>query len=108
MRWNPELPRQNSIVFSAASPPVSALVQRKANCACEGGCPHCQERHSLQPKLRISTPEDILEREADRIADQVISGKSTQMTHSSSRLKVQRSCDYGGGGRDNGKCSAYE
>ncbi len=55
------------------SPPM--IVQRK--CACGGGCPSCQkeeleESHPIQTKLKVNTPGDAFEREADRIADQVV------------------------------------
>jgi outer membrane protein OmpA-like peptidoglycan-associated protein len=55
------------------SPPL--IVQRK--CACGGGCPSCQEEQleesrPIQTKLRVNTPGDAFEREADRIADQVV------------------------------------
>jgi hypothetical protein len=52
-----------------------ALLQRKANCACGGGCPSCaDETHArtMQTKLPVSTPGDQYEREADRVADQVM------------------------------------
>ncbi len=46
------------------------MIQRKAGCACGGGCPRCEEK--AQPKLRGSQPGDALEREADSIADTVM------------------------------------
>src|ERR1700741_3819343 len=52
-----------------------ALLQRKPNCACGGGCPSCaDETHArtIQTKLQVSTPGDQYEREADRVADQVM------------------------------------
>ncbi|HEV7389953.1 MAG TPA: DUF4157 domain-containing protein, partial [Gemmatimonadaceae bacterium] len=47
-------------------------IQRKAGCACGGGCPSCKEELDVQPKLEISTPGDPLEQEADRVAGQVM------------------------------------
>lgn len=58
------------------APPVnvtpldSATVQGKASCACGGGCPRCAN-HAVQPKLRVSSPGDQYEREADQVAEQV-------------------------------------
>lgn len=53
--------------------PVSTLpmnvLQRKASCACGGGCPVCQAEGS---NLRISHPNDFAEIEADHIADKVM------------------------------------
>src|SRR2546430_12029300 len=57
------------------TPVDGALIQRKSNCACGGGCPRCQEdshHHGIQPKLTINTPGDKYEQEADRVADQVM------------------------------------
>jgi hypothetical protein len=63
------------------------LVQRA--CAC--GCPGCRDEKSvvLQAKLRVSEAGDIYEREADRIAAQVMS-VSSHSTVSASPLSVQR------------------
>ncbi len=50
-------------------------LQRKAACACGGGCPRCAEEaehKALQTKLRVSTPGDQYEQEADRVADAVL------------------------------------
>ena len=48
----------------------STMLQRKPGCPCGGGCPRCQEL--LQTKLKIGEPGDKYEREADRIADEVM------------------------------------
>jgi hypothetical protein len=50
----------------------SAMLQRKPDCACGGGCPRCQEAALLQTKLKISEPGDEYEQEADRVAEQVM------------------------------------
>ena len=50
-------------------------LQRKASCACGGGCPRCNvESHpeTIQTKLKISSPGDFDEQEADRVADQIM------------------------------------
>jgi len=44
------------------------VVQRKASCACGGGCPSCQAKSS---DLRVSQLDDPFEIEADRIADKI-------------------------------------
>src|SRR2546426_3354502 len=49
-----------------------SFVQRRADCACGGGCPRCAGEYRVEPKLKINAPGDLFEREADRIADAVI------------------------------------
>lgn len=65
------------------------FIQRKPSCACGGGCPRCKE-HPAQNKLRISQPGDRNEREADRLAEQVVLRKadpnSTLMTPGPTRF----------------------
>lgn len=54
-----------------ASPSLSvAVIQRLANCPCGGGCPRCSG--VIQPKLIIGQPNDKYEREADRVAEQIM------------------------------------
>jgi len=50
--------------------PGMPLLQRK--CACGGGCPGCQENLGIQTKLKIGEPGDKYEKEADRVADEVM------------------------------------
>jgi hypothetical protein len=56
--------------------PATAVVQRKADCSCGGGCPRCNGKKNreknFQTKLPMSVPGDFHEQEADRIADKVI------------------------------------
>ena len=60
--------------------PVRSL-QRACDCGAPAGisgqCPSCaaDERLGVQPKLRINPPGDRWEREADRVADQVVSNR---------------------------------
>jgi hypothetical protein len=64
-----------SRVPASASSPFQNVIHRKAQCACGGGCPSCAEESAhprLQTKLSISTPGDVHEQEADRMADQVM------------------------------------
>lgn len=66
------------------------MIQRKAVCACGGDCAGCKEElheSHVQTKLVISTPEDPLEQEADRVADQVMRMPNP---------RVQRACACGG------------
>ena len=44
-------------------------IQRKASCACGGGCPRCQAKSS---NLKVSQPNDAAEIEADQMADKVM------------------------------------
>lgn len=61
--------------------PVSFL----SSCVCDGGCPRCG---GLQAKLKVNAPGDRYEREADRVAEQVMRMPA---------LAVQHSCACGGG-----------
>ncbi len=45
------------------------IIQRKATCACGGGCPACQAKSN---DLKISQPNDPAEIEADQVADRVM------------------------------------
>lgn len=54
---------------------TGSLVQRKATCACGGGCPSCEKESDafkVQTKLAVSEPGDEFEQEADTVADQVM------------------------------------
>ena len=59
-------------------PLFSPLIQRKPACACGGACPRCQEECDLeeelpiQTKLTVNEPGDKYEKEADRVAEQVM------------------------------------
>lgn len=66
--------------ISQLSGQVLPLLQRQFGCACGGGCPRCaEEQQSIQKKLRISTPGDQDEQEADRVAEQVI--RTPELSH---------------------------
>src|SRR5215207_8382354 len=43
-----------------------------SSCACGGGCPRCKDNAQAQSKLTISQPGDPHEREADRVAGEVM------------------------------------
>lgn len=56
-------------------PDAQLQMQRKAACACGGGCPRCAQEHTpeiIQTKLQISAPGDLYELEADAVAEQVM------------------------------------
>lgn len=58
------------------------VIQRKLDCACDGGCPRCSSG-IIQPKLTIGQPNDKYEQEADSVADRVMRMPDPQ---------VQRTC----------------
>ena len=55
---------------------VQGTLQVSTICPCEGGCPRCNPAQNsipkIQPKLRISQPEDPLEKEADDISEKIV------------------------------------
>lgn len=98
---------RNAAVVERAStaPPPADLLQRQPACACGGGCPRCREKHQsttampmIQPKLKISPPDDVYEREADRVANQVmrmdVPGKAVESppARDAEGDRVQRLC----------------
>jgi hypothetical protein len=66
-------PARPAHVANSPHPTPSFTIQRKAQCACGGGCPGCREEQALQPKLEVSQAGDALEQEADRVAERVMS-----------------------------------
>src|SRR2546428_7025585 len=86
---------KDSPAMSSLKPMSSYLLQR--TCACGGSsglaseCEGCssKKRFGLQTKLKVNEPGDIFEREADRIADQVM---ATPAHHaiSNSPPRIQR------------------
>ena len=48
-----------------------AMLQRAPSCACGGGCPRCRGSSTI----KVSAPDDSFEREADRMADAVLSAR---------------------------------
>jgi hypothetical protein len=67
--------RQPAITPLHQLPDATVVLQRKPSCACGGGCPRCgdDDEVKVQAKLPVSTPGDMYEAEADRVAEQVIS-----------------------------------
>jgi hypothetical protein len=71
----------------APAPPVTVApvsnrslttLQRKAQCACGGGCPRCPQANGAASRYEISTPGDHFEQEADRIAKEVVHTPATK------------------------------
>lgn len=61
-------------VIEVTTAPLSSagytFIQSKLICPCDGGCPRCTP--AVQSKLKVGAPGDIYEREADRVAEQVM------------------------------------
>ena len=81
------------------------ILQRK--CACGsytlvgGECAECaKKKTSLQRKLAIGASNDSLEREADRVADQVLASTGSN-AHRSAPLRIQRHAEQTVGATDN-------
>lgn len=71
-RRSPIPAKSHAIVSSLTLP----ALQRKPTCPCGGNCPRCKAEHKLedtfQPKLRITASNDRCEKEADRVAEEVM------------------------------------
>ena len=88
------------LAFDGAQRPAAptglgfASLQRK--CACggvagmSGECEECRKKRSgLQPKLSVNEPGDLYEREADRVADQVMTAPHQALSGALLRLPGQ-------------------
>jgi hypothetical protein len=74
--------KQGRIARAAAAgvraAPDEAALQGALRCACGGGCPRCRAEEvsravgPVQTKLDVSTPGDLHEQEADRVADEIL------------------------------------
>jgi hypothetical protein len=67
--WRAQVSAAQINDLSAAEHSQYGTVQRKALCACGGGCPSCESKRS---DLKVSQPHDAAELEADAIADKVM------------------------------------
>src|SRR5207344_3082688 len=89
----------------ALKPASSYLLQR--TCACGGSsglageCESCssKKRFGVQTKLKVGEPGDIYEREADRIADQVMATPAHHV-FSGGPPRIQRFSEQSNGGTD--------
>lgn len=83
-------PQELNPTFHPATSSATSL-QRKASCACGGGCPDCQAKSS---ELKVSQPNDPAEIEADSIADKVmrmpLAENENTFSNSAARQKIQR------------------
>lgn len=70
---------QSPVVQNVIPSTDAIMLQRKSACTCGGGCPRCEENMVRQPKLRIGEPGDRYEREADRVADEVMRMAESQV-----------------------------
>jgi hypothetical protein len=64
-----QVPIVDGLLRASVLPAGLPGIQRKAPCACGGGCPRCQTKSN---GFRISQPSDPAEVEADQIADRVM------------------------------------
>jgi len=65
------MPAKSTRSSQRALPSHLPLIQRKSTCSCGGYCPSCSGI-AIQPKLNVSSPNDRYEREADKVAAQVV------------------------------------
>ncbi len=73
--------------INISAPLFGFPIQRKADCACGGGCPGCQKKAANLP---VSQPHDASEIEADLVADKVMrmsDNKSLSLNQSQIQLK---------------------
>ena len=68
-------PSKPTVSSRRALPVHLPMIQRKADCSCGGVCPACNIAR-IQPKLNVSSPNDRYEREADKVAAQVMGASS--------------------------------
>jgi hypothetical protein len=100
----PELEQQQGLLSLMAGSP---RLQRKCACgapsAAGGICAACEEKASgasspmLQKKMMIGAADDPLEREADRVADQVMAAPARPPLMSGEPLRIQRFTGQVGG-----------
>lgn len=60
-------------VVAEIAAPLQAPPMLQRRCACGGSCPRCNnDEPLLQPRLRVGAVDDVYEREADRIAGNLV------------------------------------
>src|SRR5437899_8470371 len=99
MRTSHVAATQTTTTRTAARVQAPAVIQRQISLeygmpkdggsACGGGCPGCALA-PLQPALLVGPSNDPLEREADRVADQIAAGGAVDRWPSRVDLSVQR------------------
>lgn len=63
------------IIYPGLAGFTQARTEQKSACSCGGYCPACQARLPIQAKLKISSPKDKYEQEADKIAEKVVNSE---------------------------------
>jgi hypothetical protein len=63
---------ENALTVPATLPTIHTLARSGPACVCGGGCPRCENGEFIRAKLKIGTPGDSYEQEADRVADAVM------------------------------------
>jgi len=87
----PPLPRSLSFHSTLRETPPSLRAATIARCACGGDCPRCKSESGSVGTMQISQPGDPFEREADRVADQVMRMAEPESV-SSAPAAIQRKC----------------
>jgi hypothetical protein len=92
-------PQQKRAIAQSVSEQMSASNaephMRSPSCACGGGCPSCKNmknssRGILQAKLQVGAPDDAYEKEADRVADEILTTPSSNAISSKAPPLIQR------------------
>src|SRR5215475_10634080 len=86
-----------SPLFPQSDSANSPLIQRKAGCACGGDCPDCRNELGIQTKLKVGAANDGFEQEADRVAEQIVSGGGLSSSVNHAGRRVQRGMSSGAG-----------
>lgn len=90
-------PKPQGLMAQSLSKQISASSSepqvRSAPCACGGNCPTCKSTLGVQAKLKVGAANDKYEQEADRLAEQVVSGgASSAIERNSNQSNIQRMC----------------
>jgi hypothetical protein len=79
---------------SAPGPRIQGPLRLiRSGCACGGTCPHCSGAAAAGPRLTVNEPGDAFEREADRVADQVMRMPDDSISIDASPPQVSRKCE---------------
>jgi hypothetical protein len=107
-KYNKDFNSNNNLSFNFSEIDIfykNKFVQKKPICSCAGVCTSCKSQNStnmaIQPKLRVSQPDDSLEREADKIAEQIVDMNYADNDTKFRNIKKAKE-------RINGECSKCE
>lgn len=97
----------NKVVELSSVTTGGSVLQRKASCACGGGCPDCRSEGTKSSDLKVSRPGDAAEIEADHIADKVMrmpdaGSVETKANSPDAVLPMIQTKTSGGGGASDG------